>query len=107
MRSQAVLHGLAEVATGRECRNVLEQVESRERRVIVEKAPRCRLPGRFGNPPWEVGPDRSSRHLGDQGAPGVGTWLKGVATPIGRIGIARGHRQPGVLLTLGPSSSEL
>lgn len=58
VRSQAVLHGLAEVARGRECRNVLEQLGGTERRVIVEKAARCTLPGRSGNPPWEVGPDR-------------------------------------------------
>ncbi len=49
----------------------------------------------------EVGSSRPFGHLGDQGAPGIGTWLTGVAIPIGRIRHGRGDRQPGVLLTLG------
>ena len=49
----------------------------------------------------EVGPSRPFGHFGDQGAPGVGKLLTGVAIPIRRIGDGGGHRQPGVLLTLG------
>ena len=39
-------------------------------------------------------------HFGNQGAPGIGKLLAGVAIPIGRIGDGGGHRQTGVLLTL-------
>ena len=48
----------------------------------------------------EVGPSRPFGHFGDQGAPGVGKLLTGVAIPIRRIGDGGGHRQTGVLLTL-------
>ncbi len=48
----------------------------------------------------EVGPSRPFGHFGDQGAPGVGKLLTGIAIPIRRIGDGGGHRQPGVLLTL-------
>ena len=49
----------------------------------------------------EVRAGGSFAHFGDQGAPGIGKVLTGVAIPIGRIGDARGHRQPGVPFTLG------
>ena len=48
----------------------------------------------------KVGPGRPFGHLGDQGPPGGGKLLAGVAIPIGRIRNGRGHRQPGVLLNL-------
>ncbi len=49
----------------------------------------------------EVGAGGSFGYFGDQGAPGIGKLLAGVAIPIRGIGDGCGHRQPGVLLTLG------
>ena len=49
----------------------------------------------------KMGPGRSFGHLGDQGAPGVGKLLAGVAIPIGRIGEGGGDRSAGVPFTLG------
>ncbi len=49
----------------------------------------------------EVRAGGSFAHFGDQGAPGIGKLLPGVAIPIGRIGDGCGHRQPGMAFALG------